>query len=71
MTHTETENQIRLRRAKDALASYRAAETEARRALTSAIESTKRAKERFEELFLKEQQAEVDRRKQDYRHETK
>jgi hypothetical protein len=66
----ETENQIRLRRAKEALANWREVEAEARRALTEAMESTKRAKEKYEELFANEEKAEVERRKADYRHVT-
>lgn len=67
----ETENQIRLRRAKESLAAYRAAESEARKALFYAVESTKRGKEKYEELFMAEESAEAARRKADYRHETK
>ena len=69
MTH-ETEAQIRLRRAKDAVAIYQDAEASARQAHFQATEATKRARERYEELFLAEQQAEVKRRKEAYNHAT-
>lgn len=59
----ETENQIRLRRAKDALASYRADEAKARDQLSFAVESVKLAKARYEELFMAEEKAEASRRK--------
>lgn len=66
----ETENQIRLRRAKEALAAARDTEATARRALADAVKSTERAKLRYEELFLAEEKAEVARKKLDYRHAT-
>ena len=66
----ETENQTRLRRAKESLAAYRDAENEARKALTEAMESTKRAKEKYEELFMAEEQSERSRRIAGYRHAT-
>jgi hypothetical protein len=49
----ETETQIRTRRAKDALAECRAREDDARKALAEAIKDTGRAKERYHDLFLK------------------
>lgn len=67
----ETENQTRLRRAKDALAFARETETSARKALSDAVEATKRAKERYEDLFLAEEQAECARLKSTYDHATK
>jgi hypothetical protein len=67
---TETENQIRLRRAKEALAAARDREAIARRALADATESVKSAKERYEELFMAEERAAADRLKADYRHAT-
>jgi hypothetical protein len=63
MTTSETENQTRLRRAKEALASCQSSENDARKALALAVESTKRAREKYETLFLAEEQAEVARRK--------
>jgi len=63
----ETETQIRLRRAKEALENSRAAETAARKALAEAVESTKRAKEKYEALFLANEAEECDRRKKDWR----
>lgn len=65
-----TDNQIRLKRAKDALGIYRDAEIEARKRLADAVESTRRAKEKYEELFAAEERAEVERRKSDYCHAT-
>jgi len=58
----ETENQIRLRRAKEALAAARDRETIARRAMADATESVKSAKDRYEELFMAEERAEATRR---------
>lgn len=66
----ETELQVRLRRAKDALAACRETEAELRRKLTEAIDSTKRAKDRYDELFIAEDQAERARRIDSYRHAT-
>ena len=67
MSH-ETELQIRLRRAKEALAYAVDKESEARRVLRSAEESRRVAKEKYEALFLEEEQAEVGRRKAAYHH---
>ena len=67
MSH-ERELQIRLRRAKEALAYAVEKESEARRALRSAEESRRVAKEKYEALFLEEEQAEVGRRKAAYGH---
>lgn len=67
----ETELQIRLRRAKDALAYALDKESEARRVLRSAEESRRLAKEKYETLFLEEEQAEAKRRKDAYNHCTK
>lgn len=64
----ETENQTILRRAKEAVATLHAAETEARKALAAATESTRRARARYEELFCEEENAERARRMKDYRH---
>lgn len=66
----ETEQQIRLRRAKDALTTCREKEAEARQVLARAVESTRNAKERYQELFLAEEQAEQSRRRTEYRHAT-
>lgn len=63
MNMNETENQTRLRRAKEAIAAFRETEAAARKALNDATEATKRAKERYEELFLAEEKAEAARRK--------
>lgn len=68
---TETEEQTRLRRAKDAIAYCQASETEARKALSAAMESTKRAREKYEELFLAAENREVTRRRATYYHCTK
>lgn len=67
MNH-ETALQIRLRRAKEALAYAVNKESEARRALHSAEESRRTAKEKYEALFLEEEQAESDRRMAAYSH---
>jgi hypothetical protein len=67
----ETELQTRLRRAKESLAAARAIETTARIALANAVQDTKRAKERYEALFLAEDAAEKNRRNENYRHATK
>jgi len=64
----ETENQTYLRRAKEAFNSARIAEGDLRRALSQAVENTRIAKEKYERLFEAEEQAEVKRRKADYRH---
>lgn len=66
--NTETESQTRLRRAKESVLALQAAEAEARKALAYAIESTKRAREKYEELFIKEENAECARRKNNYDH---
>ena len=58
----ETELQTRLRRAKEALAYARDEESQARDLLRSAEESRRRAKEKYDALFLGEEQAEVQRR---------
>lgn len=62
----ETENQTRLRRAKEAVAFCQAAEAKARKALAGAIESTKRAREKYEELFIAEEKLERSRRMSSY-----
>lgn len=70
MNH-ETEDQMRLRRAKEADAACREAEDTARKALAAAVESTKRAKEKYEELFLAAEKREVARLRAAYQHCTK
>lgn len=70
MTHAQTDTQIRLRRAKEALASAREAEATARKALHDAMQASARAKERHDELFLLEEREECQRRKREYRHAT-
>lgn len=64
----ETELQIRLRNAKEALSSAAEKEIEALRSLRSAEESRRLAKEKYEALFEKEDQAELARRKALYNH---
>lgn len=59
----ETEDQTRLRRAKEAFAHCKASEDEARKALARAVESTKLARAKYEELFLAEEKRECDRRR--------
>jgi TorA maturation chaperone TorD len=51
----ETKTQSLLRNAKQALAYYRQQEDEARKALAMAAETTRKAKEKYEALFTKEQ----------------
>ena len=58
MTHGETELQIRLRRANEALAYAKQKEDEARKALRSAEDSRRAAKARRDELFLAVEQEE-------------
>jgi hypothetical protein len=60
----ETENQVRLRRAKEALAAARDRESIARRALADATEAVISAKGRYGELFMAEEKAEAERRRQ-------
>lgn len=67
----ETETQIRLRSANEALASCRAKENELRKALAAAMESTRRTKEKAEELFMQDQDEQVKRMKAEYSHCTK
>lgn len=67
----ETQTQALLRNAKQALEAYREKENEARKALASASESVRRAKEKYESLFLKEQEEAVKAMKADYMHCTK
>jgi len=67
----ETETQIRLRRATEALASYLLAENEARKALGHAVKSSRKAKERMEELFHQDQEEQVAKLKAEYNHCTK
>ena len=63
--YNETENQTRLRRAHEALMSARSNENEARFALASATEATRRAKEKYDALFIEEERQEFERRKQE------
>lgn len=67
----ETETQMRLRRAKETLASCREWEAQSRKELINAEAATKRAKERYEDFFAKEQVEEIARRKAIYGHTTK
>lgn len=67
----ETEDQTRLRRAKEALAAYKLSEEEARKALAAAVEATKRAREKYEELFLAVENREAARLRASYNHCTK
>lgn len=62
MTQFETETQTRLRRAKEALETARANERAAIQALNQATEVRHRAKERYTELFHREEQEEAKRR---------
>jgi hypothetical protein len=49
--HSEEEDKLRLRKAQEFLTHCRETENQARIALASAVESTKRAKEKYEDLF--------------------
>jgi hypothetical protein len=60
---SEQEDNFRLEKAKEFLAYCRNAETQARIALASAVESSKRAKEKYETLFEECQKRAVARRK--------
>lgn len=71
MLANETENQTRLRRATKSLEDCRAAENEASKALALAVESTKRTRERWEQLFLVEEKQESARLREAYNHATK
>ena len=64
---SETENQIRLRRAKESLTHAREVEAATRKQLIDDEGYTKRAKERYDELFMAEEMAEAARRKADSR----
>ena len=64
----ETELQFRLRKAKESLELAIIKESEARHALIRAEESRRSAKNRYESLFLEEEQAEYDRRMTNHRH---
>lgn len=66
---TEKEDIFRLRAAKEHLASCRERETEARKTLALAMESTARAKDKYETLFVEAENRQVARLKAaDYRH---
>jgi len=64
----ETQTQTLLRNAEQALKSYREQENEARKALAMAADSTRKAKEKYEALFAKEQDEAVARLLSEYRH---
>ena len=66
--NNETENQTRLRRAKESVEACRNAESEARKALAIAIESTKRAREKYDVLFIAEENRERARKMKNYNH---
>jgi hypothetical protein len=67
MTQLETETQTRLRRAKEALDAARENELAAIRALDQARQTRERAKERYSELFGREEREEVARRLTEFR----
>lgn len=67
----ETENQARLRRAKESVEICQEAENQARAALNRAVEATRRAREKRSELFQAEEKIECARRLKDYNHCTK
>lgn len=59
----EEADALRLKRAKEALESYRQAEAEARAALSRAIDSTRNMKEKCEALFAENEKRACARRK--------
>jgi hypothetical protein len=59
----ETESQTILRRAKEALNYCREKEKQAIEALASAREDVRKAREKYEQLFLAEEMREVERRR--------
>ena len=71
MMINESETQIRLRRATEALQIAKARENEARQALASAVQSTATAKAKYEELFHRWNKEEYAKQMNDYRHCTK
>jgi len=64
----ETKTQTLLRNAKQALELYRQQENEARKALAMAADATRKAKEKYEALFMKEQEETVAKLKAEYNH---
>ena len=66
MKMNETKTQTLLRNAKQALESYRQQGNEARKALAMIDDSTRKAKEKYEALFLKEENEAVARLKAEY-----
>lgn len=71
MTDNKTETQIRLARSIEALNVYRDMENAARKTLAIAVEDSRKAKEKYEELFHKDQTEQVKKLKEDYCHSTK
>ena len=59
----EQEDNRRLEKMREALASYREAENEARRALARAMEATKTVKEKHDTLFAENEKRAIERRK--------
>ncbi len=57
----ETENQIYLRRAKEALVICQEAEDQARRNLAAAVDATQRMRAKVHDLFIAEERAEMKR----------
>lgn len=68
---TETEGQTILRRAKEAMQAANQKASDARRALADAEASAKRAKEKYEDLFMQEERREAARLRSAYDHCTK
>lgn len=65
---TETEGQTILRRAKEAMQAANQKASDARRALADAEASAKRAKEKYEDLFMQEERREAARLRSAYDH---
>lgn len=66
MTH-ETEGQMIVRRAREAVTACSERENELRRQLADAVRSTRSAREKFERVFLEEEAREAARRKEQNR----
>ncbi len=66
-----TKTQFLLKNAKEALEAYRNQENELRKALADAIETTRKAKEKYEDLFGKNEQEVAKALREQYRHATK
>lgn len=64
----ESDNIVRLRRAKEALEAYKDAEIYARKQLAMAEQATRKAKEKYEALFIEEENRQRAILMKNYRH---